>query len=889
MFRTLSLVIAFFTFFVSFSFASFQAATYNSNTDYIASPYNPNFGSNQDFSIEFRINTSTWTGDPSIISDKDWASGYNAGFVISLENNGTGFTVNVGDGTNRADLTAGAINDGLWHHILTTFDRNGFMSLYIDGVLTSQASMANVGNIDSPYFLNIGQDGTQAYGPSLMASLSEVKIWNKLISLSEIERCDTIDISHPSWNDLLVYYRLDENVGSTTAIDSKGTLDGTYQGTVVLGGTNQFSSGCGSFSSNAFNGIGSGNSLDFDGISQYASVPNNNNLRPAVNMTLECWFYPRSFSDEWTSPLSHAVDNSGTESGYDFSWTNGKLRFRVKTSSQGSNTWDNSAGTDAYEINKWQHIAGVYNGDSIYFYLNGVLKEKIAATGAINWDNLPTDFRIGSFHDSNEDWYFDGKLDEIRVWNIARSQTEIRSTMCSKLVGNELGLAAYYRLDESNTLQVKDAGVNALNGNTTNMGNQAYDYSGAYIGDASQFIYPSSWTGQTLSINSSAQGSLSIQTIQNNPSGLHLFRIDHLPNTINGLGDYGNNQTYFGVFFTNQASGTAQFSYANYPQATANETNLNLYKRAANNVSFWAYSNATLNTGSNSINISNLNSSSEIILSGFSPNPCNPVEVDSISNFTTSTADVFFNGLGNNPIQIQALDAGANIVFDTLFNNPSSGSITIHGLVNNSSFEVYIRQICSGSDTSAWSGPYIFQTVDACPMPTNVVVNQITGNSATINWTSNGGNWDLEYGLATFQQGSGINANFSVNPRTIYGLSPLTQYKFYIRNNCGSQVSSWAGPFYFTTDSLGTGIQTFVQEKFQLDPNPGNGLYNLFNPTKEIRELTITNSIGETIANLNLSEGDNVIDLTQFPEGIYFFTIGSKQTHGNVHFKVIQY
>ena len=44
--------------------------------------------------------------------------------------------------------------------------------------------------------------------------------------------------------------------------------------------------------------------------------------------------------------------------------------------------------------------------------------------------------------------WLNGKIDEIRIWNIVRTESEIRQNMNRHLNGNEPGLVAYYRMDE---------------------------------------------------------------------------------------------------------------------------------------------------------------------------------------------------------------------------------------------------------------------------------------------------------------------------------------------------------------------------------------------------------------------------------------------------------
>jgi hypothetical protein len=66
--------------------------------------------------------------------------------------------------------------------------------------------------------------------------------------------------------------------------------------------------------------------------------------------------------------------------------------------------------------------------------------------------------------------HFAGHIDEVRIWNRALSQDEIRHHMCEKLTGTEPGLVAYYRMDEgadntcTATADVCDASGNGNHG-----------------------------------------------------------------------------------------------------------------------------------------------------------------------------------------------------------------------------------------------------------------------------------------------------------------------------------------------------------------------------------------------------------------------------------------
>ncbi len=99
------------------------------------------------------------------------------------------------------------------------------------------------------------------------------------------------------------------------------------------------------------------------------------------------------------------------------------------------------------------------------------------------------------------------------------------------------------------------------------------------------------------------------------------------------------------------------------------------------------------------------------------------------------------------------------------------------------------------------SGPALF--VAACPAPTTLEATNITTTSADLGWVENGSaaTWDIEHGVAGFTQGAGsMVTGTGLNPYSLSGLSNNTSYDFYVRADCGGAgVSSWVGPFTFTT------------------------------------------------------------------------------------------
>ena len=202
--------------------------------DHVQIPSNPiyNFGSTQDFTIECRVRTNT-AGDVAIIGDKDWNSGSNPGFVFSFKYPaGPEWKVNIGDGTNRADIDVGGmIADNQWHTLSVSFDRDGYMKMYEDGVLLDSTDISAVGDITTNAGLFFGTDINQTY--AFNGSISEVRVWNSLISGQNIQnwQCDHLDNNHPNYSNLIGYWKFNEGTGTTMAFDYVGGF-GIPNGTI---------------------------------------------------------------------------------------------------------------------------------------------------------------------------------------------------------------------------------------------------------------------------------------------------------------------------------------------------------------------------------------------------------------------------------------------------------------------------------------------------------------------------------------------------------------------------------------------------------------------------------------------------------------------------------
>lgn len=196
---------------------------FDGENDGVAIPDNPNlnFGSTQDFSIECRVKTPS-AGDVAIVGNKDWQTGFNKGFVFSFKlPSGPEWKVNIGDGNQRADInTGGSIADNKWYTLSVTFDRDGYMKMYQDGLLLDSTDISFIGDINTDSGLFLGSDINSAFNYN--GAISEVRVWNTVLESENILQwhCSDIDDSHPQYSELTGYWKLNEGAGNTIVNDN---------------------------------------------------------------------------------------------------------------------------------------------------------------------------------------------------------------------------------------------------------------------------------------------------------------------------------------------------------------------------------------------------------------------------------------------------------------------------------------------------------------------------------------------------------------------------------------------------------------------------------------------------------------------------------------------
>lgn len=221
------------------------------------------------------------------------------------------------------------------------------------------------------------------------------------------------------------------------------------------------------------NSVTKGNALDYSGAYGYYGSVNNSSdisLNGASAFTVEAWVYPRE--NKHQNILFHGLGCSswanwtlgvgGFEAGNE--WAPKKWWFSFMTVNGGGiNT---VASIDTVKTNQWTHVAVTYNGSSLRLYVNGVLNATNTASG-VPW-NSPEKLYFGFDPGCGGRIPFNGKLDEVRIWNKTRSASEISGTYKDVIDPATSSLKAYWRFDENNGKNFYDLTAGNNHGVLTN-------------------------------------------------------------------------------------------------------------------------------------------------------------------------------------------------------------------------------------------------------------------------------------------------------------------------------------------------------------------------------------------------------------------------------------
>ena len=183
--------------------------------------------------------------------------------------------------------------------------------------------------------------------------------------------------------------------------------------------------------------------LNFDGINDAVVIPNSSLLQFGTdNLTFEAMIKISSAQSNYSGIITKASITASQNFGLQFVVMGNKLSVEFQGNISVTGT------TDLNDSN-WHHVALVVNRttNNIKLYVDGVLDASLT-NGSIGGANLsnPVNMFIGKDRTSTE--FLEANIDEVRIWNVARTAEQLFGSIFCELQGSETGLIAYYKFNQ---------------------------------------------------------------------------------------------------------------------------------------------------------------------------------------------------------------------------------------------------------------------------------------------------------------------------------------------------------------------------------------------------------------------------------------------------------
>ena len=387
--------------------------------------------------------TNEWEG--SIINKE----GPNSGYFLRCGNNGAlTFGFGKSGGFNFVTVAA-SLRLNTWQHVAAVINGTNCY-LYRNGVLVGTGTTP-AAYIPSTLPLEIGRSNND-FNRYFIGKIDEIRIWKTAVAAQVIRDWSTKTVSscHPNFSNLVGYYEC--NTTSSGILTATTGTNGTVQNATYASSSSPIfpwsyplvsNSGCSGnliASGLAPGGQGSNTSgvLTLNGTNQYVTLNGVNNLSGS-QITIEYWF-------KGTNCQSAVRQQSGSNwivAGY------GPTTAPVHILSNDGGTTGIPVANNPTELydNNWHHVAMTWQQNTVNgfkSYLDGVLQSQRNSVN-IAILNINANAIIGSFNGSGE--YTNGSIDNVRIWNVARNQSQIQADMYLETPSAATGLVAHYKLN----------------------------------------------------------------------------------------------------------------------------------------------------------------------------------------------------------------------------------------------------------------------------------------------------------------------------------------------------------------------------------------------------------------------------------------------------------
>lgn len=319
-----------------------------------------------------------WTGAAFYVN--------NAGFF--------GYGLGFSDGTNEIIDTTISITKNTWYHGALVYDGTR-LRVYLNGSLVGTHTYnKTLSNLPVSSFIGLDRPSGGQYFNGL---LDDVRIYKRALSASEIQAL----YSAASPEGLVAYYPFNGNANDASGHGNNGTVSGATLTTDRFGNPNS--------------------AYYFDGVNNtYINASASTIPMGNTSTTLSAWFKVNAtILDQYIAGWGTGCTTGTTNSSFYLNLYNGQHRFVP---------WGNYVFAGNYLLNQWTLFAVTYDGATSKVYINGSLVTSYS--GTLNMTN-GNGFNIGSLGSCDQQHYFSGSIDDVRIYNRALSASEVQSLYTS--------------------------------------------------------------------------------------------------------------------------------------------------------------------------------------------------------------------------------------------------------------------------------------------------------------------------------------------------------------------------------------------------------------------------------------------------------------------------
>lgn len=376
------------------------------------------------------------------------------GFRLALNSGNTAeFVVADSGNVSYSSGVSSALTTGVWYHIVGVYAPSKAVQIYVNGKLSNQnttqipSSQRVSINYNSIWFARDANDD----GP-FDGKLDETRIYNRALSPSEVVQLYELAPGPVG------YWNFEDAAHGSAVADVSGyENNGSWSGT----------------GSRWVNGK-VGKAGKFNGSDSYTSIANSTSLQPK-NVTVGAWFKLAS-----TPSYATIVSKSYTAA----PWTSPYVSWLIRVNSSTSLEMDVGNGTtysaatftvSALTLNQWYYASFTYDGTTLRAYLNGnLIGTDTTVSGNIGYASQPV--LIGADYGASPVGdYFPGQIDEVTIYNYARTPAQIIDEVTARLAlgGKTGGAAGWWDFDEGQGTVAHDRSGNGNDGTLSGMSSPA--------------------------------------------------------------------------------------------------------------------------------------------------------------------------------------------------------------------------------------------------------------------------------------------------------------------------------------------------------------------------------------------------------------------------------